>query len=50
MANTSQESELEKAFIGKLQDLKYEYRRDIRDRAALEANFRKKFEALNRVT
>jgi type I restriction enzyme R subunit len=50
MANTSQESELEKAFIAKLQDLKYEYRPDIRDRAALEANFRKKFEALNRVT
>ena len=50
MANTSPESELEKAFIAKLQDLKYEYRPDIRDRAALEANFRRKFEALNRVT
>jgi type I restriction enzyme, R subunit len=34
----------------KLQDLKYEYRPDIRDRATLEANFRAKFQALNRVT
>jgi type I restriction enzyme R subunit len=29
--------------------LKYEYRTDIRDRAALERNFREMFEALNRV-
>ena len=43
------ESEIEETFIQKLQDLKYEYRRDIRDRAALEANFRKQFEDLNRV-
>ena len=35
--------------LSKLRDLKYEYRPDIRDRAALEANFREKFEALNRV-
>ena len=28
---------------------KYGYRSDIRDRTALEANFRKQFEALNRV-
>ncbi len=35
---------------GALSDLKYIYRPDIRDRAALEQNFREKFEALNRVT
>ena len=44
------EEHIEYGFIGKLQqDLKYEYRADIRDRAALERNFREKFEALNRV-
>jgi type I restriction enzyme, R subunit len=43
------EEHIEDGFIGKLQSLKYEYRRDIRDRAALERNFREKFEALNRV-
>jgi type I restriction enzyme, R subunit len=43
------EDGIEAGFIGKLQGLKYEYRPDIRDRAALEANFREKFEALNRV-
>ena len=43
------EEQIEYGFIGKLQKLKYEYRRDIRDRAALERNFREKFEALNRV-
>ena len=43
------EETIEYGFIGKLQDLKYEYRADIRDRAALESNFRDKFEALNRV-
>ncbi len=43
------EDHIEYGFIGKLQGLKYEYRPDIRDRAALEANFRQKFEALNRV-
>lgn len=35
--------------IGKQADQKYECRPDIRDRAALEANFRKHFQALNRV-
>ena len=35
--------------INKLIDLKYTYRDDIRDRNALERNFRTKFEALNRV-
>ena len=43
------EEQIEYGFIGKLQHLKYEYRPDIRDRAALERNFREKFEALNRV-
>ena len=32
-----------------IEDLKYTYRDDIRDRNALERNFRTKFEALNRV-
>jgi len=43
------EEHIEYGFIGKLQNLKYEYRADIRDRASLEGNFREKFEALNRV-
>ena len=43
------EKDIEEAFIKKLQDLKYQYRSDIRDRDALEANFREKFEQLNRV-
>ena len=38
------------AFLEKLRSLKYTDRPDIRDRAALEKNFREKFEALNRVT
>jgi type I restriction enzyme R subunit len=41
---------IEEFLLAKLQDLKYEYRPDIRDRATLEANFKAKFEALNRVT
>ena len=43
------EDTIEYGFIGKLQGLKYTYRRDISDRASLEHNFREKFEALNRV-
>ena len=43
------EQEIEQALIEKLSDLKYTYRPDIRDRAALEQNFRQHFEALNRV-
>ncbi|MBU2807056.1 type I restriction endonuclease subunit R [Acidithiobacillus ferrooxidans F221] len=43
------EDTIEYGFIGTLQNLKYAYRDDIRDRAALEANFRQHFEALNRV-
>ena len=50
MAMIKPERDLEKALVTKLQDLKYEYRPDIRDRATLEANFREKFQALNRVT
>ena len=46
---STSESQLEESLIDRLVDLKYEYRSDIRDRASLEANFRKKFEALNRV-
>ena len=43
------EEHIEYGFIGRLQNLKYEYRDDIRDRAALEKNFREKFQTLNRV-
>jgi type I restriction enzyme R subunit len=44
------ESEIEYGFVGKLTDLKYTYRSDIRNRVALEQNFRRKFETLNRVS
>lgn len=43
------EKQIELDFIQKLQDLKYTYREDIRDKGSLEANFRKHFERLNRV-
>ena len=43
------EQQIEQSFIDKLTELKYEYRSDITDRAALQKNFREKFEALNRV-
>jgi type I restriction enzyme, R subunit len=43
------EREIESSFIQKLQDLKYKYRQDIRDKASLESNFREHFERLNRV-
>lgn len=45
----TKEQQIEDAFIGKLKDLKYTYRPDIRDRASLEINFREKFESLNKV-
>ncbi len=48
-ATASSERDLEQGLIEKLLSLKYELRADIRDRAALEQNFREKFEALNRV-
>ena len=44
------EGQIENDFIKKLQELKYTYRDDIRNKAELEQNFREKFEALNRVT
>lgn len=44
------EQDVETAFIEKLRGLKYSERPDIRDRAALERNFREKFEVLNRVS
>lgn len=47
--HTVKEEQIEYGFIDKLQGLKYVYREDIRDRAALEQNFREKFENLNRV-
>ena len=47
--NMMTEQELEQALIGKLVDLKYTPRPDIHDRAALEDNFRKHFQDLNRV-
>jgi len=43
---TTTESQIEHDLIKKLDDLKYTYRQDIRDREALEQNFREKFEAL----
>src|SRR5450759_5212786 len=45
----TKEAQIEASLIDKLTDLKYAYRPDIHDRDALELNFRKKFEALNRV-
>lgn len=47
---TSAERQLEESLVARLVDLKYEHREDIRDRDALERNFRQKFESLNRVT
>ena len=41
------EAQLEEQFLGKLQELKYIYRPDIRDLNSLENNFREKFERLN---
>ncbi len=49
MSMITSESHLEQSLIDRLVALKYAYRTDIRDRATLEANFREKFEALNRV-
>jgi type I restriction enzyme R subunit len=43
------EQQIELDLISKLKDLKYTHRDDIRDRAALERNFREKFEELNKV-
>ena len=46
---TTKEQQIEQGLIDKLTSLKYDYRPDIRDNNALDANFREKFEALNRV-
>ena len=46
---STNEAQIEQALIVKLGDLKYTPRPDIRDRATLEANFREKFQQLNRV-
>lgn len=43
------EKQIEQSFIQKLEELKYTYREDIKDRASLEENFRKHFQELNRV-
>jgi type I restriction enzyme, R subunit len=45
----SKETQTEQKLIVKLEDLKYSYRPDIRDREELEKNFRDKFQQLNRV-
>lgn len=45
----TKEQKIENSLIAKLQDLKYTYREDIRDKATLEQNFRQKFETLNHV-
>lgn len=47
--NATKEQHIERQLIDKLTALKYTYRPDIRDREALERNFREKFETLNRV-
>ncbi|MES2355498.1 MAG: type I restriction endonuclease subunit R [Pseudomonadota bacterium] len=44
------ENQIEQQLIAKLGDLKYTHRPDIHDRATLEANFREKFQELNRVS
>jgi type I restriction enzyme, R subunit len=46
----TKEDHIETRLIEKLSDLKYTYRPDIRTRQALEDNFRRKFESLNRVS
>ena len=43
------EKQIEISLIEKLKELKYVYREDIKDKASLEANFRQKFEQLNKV-
>lgn len=48
--NIVKEADIEYGLVGKLQELKYTYRPDIRDLNGLEQNFREKFEKLNRVS
>jgi len=47
MMTKTKEQQIEEILIEKLLGLGYTYRDDIRDREALERNFREKFEALN---
>lgn len=47
---TTAEQQIEERLIKRFESLKYAYRADIKDRATLETNFRKKFEQLNGVT
>ena len=49
MTSRVSEPQIEYGFIGKLTELKYTHRPEIRDRNSLEENFRRKFETLNRV-
>ena len=44
----TKEAQIEQSFIGKLTELKYTPRPDIRSKEALEQNFREKFQTLNR--
>lgn len=46
----SKENQIENDLVQKLIELKYTYRKDIRDRLSLEKNFREKFESLNKVS
>ncbi|CVI64259.1 MULTISPECIES: type I restriction endonuclease subunit R [Agrobacterium] len=43
------EQQIEQILVGKLRDLKYSYREDIRDLDGLKRNFRDNFEALNKI-
>lgn len=45
----SKENIIENDLVQKLVEIKYTYRKDIKDRVSLEKNFRSKFEALNKV-
>jgi type I restriction enzyme R subunit len=49
MMTKTTEQQIEEILIERLQNLGYAYRNDIRNREALERNFREKFEALNHV-
>ena len=46
----SKENLIEEKLVDKLIELKYTYRKDIKDRFTLEQNFRAKFESLNKVS
>jgi len=49
VCNMTKEQQIEDSLIAKLNDLKYSYRSDIKDRSSLDKNFRENFQALNRV-